>query len=744
MSGCNDGCCAPAKKAPAVAPPRTYDDAAYEAAAPEPRGFPAWTLFWLAVEAALVYGAAASFTTIDTTDTTDHTDHPPDQSSGTSSYALGAALAAAVALLHVCVWVALSGGVASFREVLEASTQGGLPPTPAAVKPGAARGKSMLVVGAYSGLGAAVAKLAASVPGYAVSRADVRLHGDEYVDLSDVDSIKQLAERFEGKSLDAVVLCAGVVDGRAVPLQGHFTCDTVLPRMAWVNFLGHAVLMQELEARSVTVARVVVVGSGAYARGSQQGAGGDAFFPREWSGFGAMAAYAQSKFILTAWAEWQRRVRPTRSLSVINPGPMRTTIGDEGVPAVLAPFYGTMQEILFPRAGRAAQAVLHLCGSGPTIPYMHIRKPAQLNEAVRSEACQAWAVENMTAALAAVGYTLNGKISATDPSQKKAGGGRAATKKGQQQANGHGHGHGHSHGASSHTTEEEEEEEEEEKKKKKKAAQKKATPPAATRDALADTSLADKKEKEFGDPDIFAEPTPMPTPQQQPQQQQPPATAQQQVNELKGHIDSFAAPFKLKVEDEAKLKLVQMIFATIAALNHERGKEIIGPILQQLKIENLLHILSHVIATHVKIKNTKLEKPGPPSDPLTLEAFYNVMHLRPDLRHLAMCSGALKEQEMPKRFAVGTYVLVKFSGEWVDGLVIKHNYHEKAWPPERIAAYQIRLLADDNLIFCPLDVDHAIKAHGNQSAAASKDKKSAAAAMEAVQAGKVEEVESVD
>ena len=196
--------------------------------------------------------------------------------------------------------------------------------------------------------------------------------------------------------------------------------------------------------------------------------------------------------------------------------------------------------------------------------------------------------------------------------------------------------------------------------------------------------------------------------------------------------------------DEAKLKLVQMIFATIAALNHERGKEIIGPILQQLKIENLLHILSHVIATHVKIKNTKLEKPGPPSDPLTLEAFYNVMHLRPDLRHLAMCSGALKEQEMPKRFAVGTYVLVKFSGEWVDGLVIKHNYHEKAWPPERIAAYQIRLLADDNLIFCPLDVDHAIKAHGNQSAAASKDKKSAAAAMEAVQAGKVEEVESVD
>ena len=175
------------------------------------------------------------------------------------------------------------------------------------------------------------------------------------------------------------------------------------------------------------------------------------------------------------------------------------------------------------------------------------------------------------------------------------------------------------------------------------------------------------------------------------------------------------------MEDEAKLKLVQIVFATIAALNHPQGKGVVGPILQSLKIENLLHILSHVIATHVKIKNPKMEKPGPASDPLTLNAFYNVMHLRPDLRHLAMCSGALKEAEMPA-LCRGTYVEVKFDGKWAEGVVIKHNYHEKAWPAERIAAYQIRLLADDNLIFCPLDVDHAIRRHKDQKKAASKDK----------------------
>lgn len=192
--------------------------------------------------------------------------------------------------------------------------------------------------------------------------------------------------------------------------------------------------------------------------------------------------------------------------------------------------------------------------------------------------------------------------------------------------------------------------------------------------------------------------------------------------ELNAHIDSFAAPFKLKVADDAKLKLVQIVFATIAAMNHPKGKQIIGPILAQLKIDNLLHILSHVIGSHVKIKNPDMKKPGPTSDPLDLNALYNVMHLRPDIRHLAMCTGALKESEMPKRFPVGTYVKVQFNSEWKDGIIIKHNYHEKAWPAERVAAYQIRLLENNSLIFCPLDVDHAIKKHPQQEEAKAKDK----------------------
>ena len=695
MSGCEDACCAPKKKAPAAPPARNYgadDSDTEEDSLLEPRSVPVWTLAWLAVEAGIVVSASSS-------------------ELGGGSTVTGVALAAGLCVLHVIVWTMLSGGVDSMREIIEASTQPTLPESVV----GNGRGKAMLVVGAYSGLGRAVSKLAKSRAGYNVVRADLRLHGHEFVDFCDVESIKEFAQQFEGSKFDDVVLCVGAVDDRAVPLHGHFTCDTVLPRMAWVNFLGHAVLMQELERVGCQVGRVVVVSSGAYARGSQN----ESFFPREWDGLGALAAYAQSKFILTAWAEWQRRVRPSREISVLNPGPMRTSIGDRGVPAFLWPFYGTMLEILFPRPDRAAQAVLHLCdpSTSPSVSYMHIRKKEQLNSAVRSESCQAWAVDNIGKALEAVGYKFDGGISASDPceikamklsgdqdreKEEKAGSEKRRDAQKEQKAP-----------ARKGQTKKKDEVQEKQDETETRSA---SAEPAPTKEALADASLTEEKEKEFGDPDIFSAPGPLPI------QPQKPPTAEQQMAELKAHIDAFAGPFNLKVTEEAKLKLVQIVFATIAALNHPKGKQIIGPILAQLKIDNLLHILSHVVATHVKLKNPDMKKPGPASEPLDLGAVYKVMHLRPDIRHLAMCSGALKESEMPKRFPVGTYVKVQFNSDWKDGVIIKHNYHEKAWPPERIAAYQIRLLENDSLIFCPLDVDHAIKKHPEQKQAKTKDK----------------------
>ena len=73
---------------------------------------------------------------------------------------------------------------------------------------------------------------------------------------------------------------------------------------------------------------------------------------------------------------------------------------------------------------------------------MHIRKPAQLNETVRSEACQAWAVKHISEALEAVGYTFKGDISASDLSQKE----KVVPKSAD---GGHGHGHGHGKGKGS-------------------------------------------------------------------------------------------------------------------------------------------------------------------------------------------------------------------------------------------------------------------------------------------------------
>jgi NAD(P)-dependent dehydrogenase (short-subunit alcohol dehydrogenase family) len=259
----------------------------------------------------------------------------------------------------------------------------------------------MLVVGAFSGLGAAVCRAASER--FDVAVADVKLEGDEHVDLCDVDSIRALAAICaKRRSIDVLVLCAGVVDPHQVPLAG----DTeALPRMAWVNFLGNAVLVQELERRGCKPGKIVVVSSGAYARGRHADAGPEGFFPRSWGLTGAMGAYSQSKFVLTAWAAWLRRVRG--QVEIINPGPMRTSIGDAGVPSVLWPSYAFLREVLFPSPADAAQAVLRCCyGQQPDDGYTHIRVPATLNGEVCSEDCQKWVLKRISEALGRLGYAF--------------------------------------------------------------------------------------------------------------------------------------------------------------------------------------------------------------------------------------------------------------------------------------------------------------------------------------------------
>ena len=66
-------------------------------------------------------------------------------------------------------------------------------------------------------------------------------HGDEFVDLSDVNSTRQLAQRFRARP--SIPSCSAPAWWKVAPRPSRGTSqEEVLPRMAWVNFLGHAVL----------------------------------------------------------------------------------------------------------------------------------------------------------------------------------------------------------------------------------------------------------------------------------------------------------------------------------------------------------------------------------------------------------------------------------------------------------------------------------------------------------------------
>ncbi len=725
MSGCNDGCCGPAQRAPPARPANFVPASAAAAAAAAagaaagPRStFPAWTLLYAAVGAAVFLATSSPL-----------------------RYAAVGGLAAAQLLLTV----ALVGGLANFREVLEAMWQPALPASALAAlgtaapksacadkdcadkncgdqncadpSAAAAAKKTMLVVGAYSGLGAAVARLAADgFDGFDVTRADLRLYGDEFVDLAEVGSIKQLAARHAGKKIDALVLCAGIVDTHEVPLPGHFTCDEVLPRMAWVNFLGNAVLLQELESQGCDVGRVVVVSSGAYARGAFDPSGPSGFFPREWGFTGALRAYAQSKFVLTAWAAWQRRVRGSwRGLQIINPGPMRSTIGDAGVPALLWPSYALAKELLFPGPEKAALAVLACCtAAAPQSDgtMLHIRAERALSAAVQDPACQAWVVKNLTEALAAVKYKFKGDLSSDDaPVRVSAtGGSGAAAAAAAATASGG---------------------DAEEKRKAEQAAK-------ASRDAVEAELQRLKKINELSQgaaksiaktatggggaghaaaaaaqaSAASAAAAAASARQATGTQAGTPKTPEQQVAELQAAIQGYAAKFKLVIDEKAGVTMIKLVLATMQGLQHPDGRQVVAPILQRLKIENLLEIPHHLMATHIAVTDPTLEgKSGKPIPQFDFPMLLGVLGRRPNLRALAIQTGAVSATEIPKRLAVHSFVEVRFKDGWCAGTIVKHNYRESNWPAGKVAAYQVRLIPEGNLIFCPVDSDQSIRVH---------------------------------
>jgi NAD(P)-dependent dehydrogenase (short-subunit alcohol dehydrogenase family) len=325
----------------------------------------------------------------------------------------------AVIAVHLLLWVVLVGGLASMKEVVEAHTQPGLPRTitSAAAVPRRATprrlamasapslttvtptSQNLLVVGAATGLGAACVDLASTTPSGTVWRGDIALPHPEHLDLASPASIASFCDGLHHRGvrrLDQLLLVAGVCDATAVPVPG-----SSWPRVVWVNFLGYVVLLHTLAARHIVVGRVVLVGSGSYARGGMRAD----FFPAQWSVLGAVSAYSQSKFLVTAWAAWlQQR---GKEVVVINPGPMRSTIGDAHVPVWLWPTYGLLKEVLFPVPRVAAAAVLHYATAPNAEVYVHIRQPAPLGAAsVTSASCHAWLLRHTQNALKEVGCSF--------------------------------------------------------------------------------------------------------------------------------------------------------------------------------------------------------------------------------------------------------------------------------------------------------------------------------------------------
>ena len=310
-------------------------------------------------------------------------------------YTRSLALLLAVLLSQVCLWVLLVGGFSAMGEVISAHTQPSLPPSPPL-----SAGSRMLVVGAARGLGLECASLARGA-GWEVEAADASFSGDGHLDLTQPPTIAAFCDRLVARGvrrLDALLLVAGVCDAGPVGVVG-----SPLPRMLWVNFLGHVVVQRELAARRIEVRRIVLVSSGSYVRG---GRGESAFFPSNWSALGAMAAYAQSKFLVTAWAHALRGDnRKAPEVVIINPGPMGTAIGDAHVPLPLWPTFGLMKEVLFPPPSSAATSVLWWTQApGAPVEYVDIRAVSKLNAAVKSEV----ALQQVRAALVAGGLECGG------------------------------------------------------------------------------------------------------------------------------------------------------------------------------------------------------------------------------------------------------------------------------------------------------------------------------------------------
>lgn len=257
-------------------------------------------------------------------------------------------------------------------------------------------GKKVLITGSSSGLGLATAKKLAGLGAEVIMavRSGIPEKGEEVkkasgsdlvfmhpVDLSDFDSIKNLADEIETtyKKIDILICNAGVVTKEARKTKHD------LEEMFSVNYLAKFVLVNLLLEKDCfntsegNIPRIIFVSSESH-RNSEE---------FEWDDFGvfknfnmskAVERYGYYKLLMTTFSqELSRRLNTGQQTNyssfALCPGPVNSNIAREA-PAIFQPLMKVIFKLFFRSPEKASEPVIYLAASmdveGKTDDYLFL------------------------------------------------------------------------------------------------------------------------------------------------------------------------------------------------------------------------------------------------------------------------------------------------------------------------------------------------------------------------------------